>query len=298
MNEKINNTSESEIFEIKIDIPNDQLDILGDFISENICSGFIEEEKLDAPITTLTFYLLPDEVDNKIELLKKYLAELAKREKITLQEISIGKINKVAYEDEYKKNAQPVIIDDLIIVRPPWINNINDYKYDIVIEPKMAFGTGKHETTRSCLKIMLDNLKCGDRFLDMGCGSGILSIMADKMGASYIKAIDYDVVAIENCKENLEFNKATAPYEVIFGSIEKCINDKLYNYICANIIKSTILEMIDQLVDITAENGTLILSGLLAPDLDEIKDALKRNNISNINIHPDNEWRTLIIKKV
>jgi len=298
MNEKINNTSESEIFEIKIDIPNGQLDILGDFISENICNGFIEEEKLNDPITTLTFYLPPDEADDKIELLKKYLAELSKREKITLPEIRIDKINKVAYEDEYKKNAQPVIIDEQIIIRPPWINNINDYKYDIVIEPKMAFGTGKHETTRSCLKIMLDKFKNGGRFLDMGCGSGVLSIMADKRGASFIKAIDYDVVAIENCKENLEINKVTAPFEVLFGSIEKCIEDKPYDFICANIIKSTILEMIDQLVEITAEDGTLILSGLLASDLDEIREALKRNNISNINIHPDNEWRTLITKKV
>lgn len=298
MNEKINNTSESEIFEIKIDIPNEQLDILGDFISENICEGFIEDEISNSSDTTLTLYLSPDDADKKIELLKNYLAELSKREKITLPEIRIDKINKVAYEDEYKKNAQPVIIDDLIIVRPPWIKNTNDYKYDIVIEPKMAFGTGKHETTRSCLKIMLENFKKGGSFLDMGCGSGVLSIMADKMGASYIKAIDYDVVAIENCKENLEFNKVTALYEVIFGSIEKCINDKAYNFICANIIKSTIMEMIDQLVEITAEDGTLILSGLLASDLDEMREALKRNNISNINIHPDNEWRTLIIKKV
>ena len=298
MNEKINNTSESEIFEIKIDIPNEQLDILGDFISENICNGFIEEEKLNDPITTLTFYLPPDEADDKIELLKKYLAELSKREKITLPEIRIDKINKVAYEDEYKKNAQPVIIDEQIIIRPPWINNINDYKYDIVIEPKMAFGTGKHETTRSCLKIMLDKFKKGGRFLDMGCGSGVLSIMADKMGASYIKAIDYDIVAIENCRENLEINKVIAPFEVLFGSIEKCMEDKHYDFICANIIKSTILEMIDQLVEISAEDGTLVLSGLLASDLDEIREALKRNNISNINIHPDNEWRTLITKKV
>jgi len=297
MNEKSGNDSVSEILEIKIDLPNNHLDVFCDFITENISNGLVLEDEIDLPDTTVIFYLQPDVADQKLELINEYLTKLSEIKMIPLPELRSRNINKITWEDEYKKNVQPVIIEDQIIVRPPWLPNADSCKYDIIIEPKMAFGTGKHETTRSCLKVMLEHFKKGNRFLDMGCGSGVLSILADQMGASYIKSIDYDVVAIENCKENLKFNKVSAPYDVLFGSIEKCNNDKPFDFVCSNIIKSTILEFIDQLVELTAVDGVLILSGLLEPDMDEINAALKRNNITDVTAYPDNEWRTLIVKK-
>ncbi len=297
MNDQTGSTAQSDLLEIKIDIPNDQVDVFCDFVTVNICNGLVLEDEIDTLYTTLIFYLQPDDSDKKLGILNGYLEKFSKSENIDLPKVIKRKINKISWEDEYKKNVQPVIIEDQIIVRPPWLSNTNEYKYDIVIEFKMAFGTGKHETTRSCLKLMLEHFKNGNKFLDMGCGSGVLSILADQLGVTYIKAIDYDVVAIENCKENFKFNNVSAPYDILFGSIEKCSDDKPYDFVCANIIRSTILEMIDKLIEITADDGVLLLSGLLQPDLDEINAALKRNNISDISVYPDNEWRTLIIKK-
>ena len=273
------------------------MDVFCDFVTVNICNGLVLEDEIDTPYTTLIFYLQPDDSAKKLEILNDYLEKFSKSENIKLPQIIKREINKIAWEDEYKKNVKSVIIEDQIIVRPPWLSNNKNYKYDIVIEPKMAFGTGKHETTRSCLKLILERFEKGNKFLDMGCGSGVLSILADQMGATYIKAIDYDVVAVENCKENLKFNNVSTPFDILFGSVEKCTYDKPYDFVCANIIKSTILEMIDKLVELTADDGVLLLSGLLQPDLDEINSALKRNNISDISVYPDNEWRTLIIKK-
>ncbi len=297
MNDKTDNTSQVNFLEVKIDIPNEQLDIFCDFVTENICNGIVLEDEEDTPYTTVIIYLQPDDHDIKLNILSDYLKKFSDLNDIDLPEISKRYIRKIAWEEEYKKNVQPLIIEDQIIVRPPWIENTDSCKYDIVIEPKMAFGTGKHETTRSCLKLILEHFESGNKFLDMGCGSGVLSILADQMGASYFKAIDYDVVAVDNCKENLKYNNVTTPYDVMFGSIEKCSEDQPYDFVCANIIKSTILGMIDRLVELTIDDGVLMLSGLLQQDLEEINAALKRNNISDITVYPDNEWRTLVIKR-
>jgi ribosomal protein L11 methyltransferase len=135
------------------------------------------------------------------------------------------------------------------------------------------------------------------RFLDVGCGSGILSVLAYQMGASFIKAIDYDAVAVENCRENFTINKVTIPHQILESSLDVCVGDEPYHFICANIIRSTILEMLPELITLTSPGGFLVLSGLLDKDITEVTDTLELYGQNRIQIHPDNEWRTLIITR-
>jgi ribosomal protein L11 methyltransferase len=135
------------------------------------------------------------------------------------------------------------------------------------------------------------------RFLDVGCGSGILSIMADKMRTAGIKAIDFDPIAVDNSLENFMINTVSAPYEIVCGSIEVCAGDTPYEFVCANIIKTSILEMLEKLDALTSGGGILVLSGLIAQDMPDIEAALKGRGLVNFEILADAEWRTIIVSK-
>jgi ribosomal protein L11 methyltransferase len=117
------------------------------------------------------------------------------------------------------------------------------------------------------------------------------------MGARYIKAIDYDLIAVDNCTENFDINGVRTPHEALFGSIEKCVGDPPYDFVCANIIKSTILPLLPRLIELTARGGLLVLSGLLDTDEDETSAALTRSNQDDFSILRDNKWITYTIRR-
>lgn len=286
---------QESIFEVRVCVPREQVDAISDYIVEQISSGLILEEEDDCPKTTILFYAAPDVAEAQVAMVRGYLVHLLGGEIDPNKLVTATEIKNRAWEEEYRRSVRPVEIGDAV-VRPPWAPSPSQRRYEIVIEPKMAFGTGTHETTRSCMRVIQKEFIKGMRFLDLGCGSGILSILVDKMGASYIKAIDYDVTAIDNCRENFDRNEVSAPHDVLFGSIEKCREDAPYQFIVANIIKSTILEMLPRLLTLTARPGKLVLSGLLMQDMPDIEEALKDLGVAGWSVLPDNEWRTYTIE--
>ena len=291
------NSKDDRLVEVRVTIAADHLELLCDFITNEICTGLVLDDEKNRQNPTVLFYSMPGEVEGTVATLRGFLSHLLGVNSDFESLVSTQEIDNVTWEDEYRRSVKPVRIGPDILIRPPWTNAAVDVKYLIVIEPKMAFGTGTHETTRTCLQIMRDRLRPGNRFLDLGCGSGILSIMADKLGAAYIKAIDYDVQAVENASDNFEINAVSAPHEIVFGSIEKAADDQPYDFVCANIIKSTILDLLPRLLTVTASPGTLLLSGLLEVDLEDLCAALDKLSVTDYDIIEDNEWRTLRIPR-
>lgn len=285
------------LIEMRVDLPHCHVDAVCDFVVENICNGLVLEEEEDSDVVTVLFYVGHEESDRQKTQLATYVQTLVGDKMPVAPEIMSRSIARRIWEEEYRKSIVPVIVADDVAVVPPWTIDAPSTRFRILIEPKMAFGTGKHETTRSCLTVLRKCFKQDMRFLDLGCGSGILSILAAKMGASYIKAVDYDEDAVDNCRENFQINKVETPHEVLLGSIEKCSDDAPYHFVCANIIKVTILQMFDDLVALTSSPGVLVLSGLLDRDADEIAAQLKTRGLTEFDIYPDNEWRTFIVFK-
>jgi ribosomal protein L11 methyltransferase len=283
--------------EAKVEVPRLLADVVCNFIIENISSGLVLEEEEDTLITEITFYIPQDDKKNWRSLLTGYLSHLVNGSGAVVPSIRERLIENVEWEEQYRQSVKPVFISEDIVIRPPWHAAEPGVKYDIVIEPKMAFGTGRHETTRSCLKIVRERFKSGMRFLDVGCGSGVLSILADKMGASFIKAIDNDPTAVGNCRENFKANRVFTPSEIMLGSIEKGRGDLPYDFICANIIKSTILSMLSDLAILTADKGILVLSGLLDRDEGEVSACLDQAGLTTFSILRDNEWLTYAVVK-
>ncbi len=280
--------------EASVEVPRDNSDAVCNFIIENICAGLVLEEEDDAPVTGIKFYVPAGNHLDYLNRLARYLADLGLE---SASEIRQRTVKNVEWEEEYKKQMKAITVAGDVAVRPPWRDTPEGIKYDIIIEPKMAFGTGTHETTRGCLQAIRESLKPDVRFLDMGCGSGVLAILADKMGTSYIKAVDYDIIAVENSRENFQINGVRTEHEIHHGSIEKCDGDRPYEFVCVNIIKSAILEMLGRIKELVAVGGTLVLSGLLDKDLDEILDLMAKLELDDYSVIEDNEWRTIVISR-
>ncbi len=271
-------------------------DAICDYIVENISTGMVLEEEEDSELVVIRFYSSEIDPSHKSGLID-FIGEVAEFPEEIITSLSISSVASVSWVEEYKKSIKPLFIDSQIVIRPTWDKTDYNVPYEIIIEPKMAFGTGTHETTRSCLKIVREHLEPACRFLDFGCGSGILSILADKMEASYIKAIDYDSISVDNTIENFIINGVTTENEVQHGSLELAYDDEAYQFICANIIRSTIVEYIEKLVELTAQNGILVLSGLLNSDEPAIQESLVNIKMDDYKIIRDNEWSSFIIFK-
>ncbi len=172
------------------------------------------------------------------------------------------------WNEEWEKNFQPVIIGKEIYVRAEYHASEPGYRFELVIHPRMAFGTGHHATTSLVMQAMLELDFTGKRVLDMGCGTGILAILASKMGAASITAIDNDENAVENCLVNCEANKAG-------NIIVKCgdastIAGETYDIILANINRNIILNDINHYAGAVVNNGFIVTSGYFTEDLQKI----------------------------
>lgn len=168
---------------------------------------------------------------------------------------------------EWEKNFHPILVGDRCMVRAPF-HQPEAVDYDIVIEPKMSFGTGHHETTHMMLQHILDDDFEGKTVLDMGCGTGVLAILARKRGAVDVEAIDIDEWCFLNTQENVERNHC--PEIKAFQGDSSLLKDKKYDVILANINRNILLEDIPIYADCLNKRGTLFLSGFYLDDLDAI----------------------------
>ncbi|TDQ29134.1 50S ribosomal protein L11 methyltransferase [Zeaxanthinibacter enoshimensis] len=168
---------------------------------------------------------------------------------------------------KWEADFHPIELGDLCRVRAPF-HEKKDVKYDIEIAPKMSFGTGHHETTYMMLQWALEVDFDGLSVLDMGCGTGVLAIIAAMKGAAEIDAIDIDSWSYENARENAERN-GQEHIRVLHGDAE-LLGEKLYDLIFANINKNILLQDIPVYASCLKENGILLLSGFYKEDLDDI----------------------------
>ncbi|MCB0372984.1 MAG: 50S ribosomal protein L11 methyltransferase [Muricauda sp.] len=168
---------------------------------------------------------------------------------------------------EWEKNFHPIMVGDRCMVRAPFHEKMQ-VEYDIVIEPKMSFGTGHHETTHMMLQHILDTDFEGKSVLDMGCGTGVLAILAKMKGSGPVDAIDIDEWCYLNTMENVERNNC-ADIQVFQGD-SQLLKDKKYDVILANINRNILLEDIPVYAKCLQKGGTLFLSGFYLEDLDAI----------------------------
>ncbi|NLP58064.1 50S ribosomal protein L11 methyltransferase [Lutibacter sp. B1] len=199
-------------------------------------------------------------------------------------------IEQTNWNSEWEKNFNPIQVDNLVSIRAPFHENPN-LKYDIVIEPKMSFGTGHHETTHMMVQHLLKLDLTNKKVLDMGCGTGILAIFAEMKGAKPIDAIDIDSWCFENSIENLERNNCTH-ISVYEGDASLLINKK-YDVIIANINRNILLNDIKTYANCLNDNGILLLSGFYNEDIPVIDAEVSKYDLKIDEIIERNNWVAL-----
>ena len=177
-------------------------------------------------------------------------------------------VETINWNEEWEKNFDPVEIEDKIRIRAPFHASNKDFEWEILMKPKMSFGTGHHATTAGVLELMLDIPFAGKKVLDMGCGTAILSIAAEFFGSNEIDAVDIDDWAVENSIENVDLNSCN--YIHVFKGSAEMIPRKSYNVVLANINKNVLLDQIPIYSQHLEKSGVLVLSGFYSEDLEDI----------------------------
>ncbi len=179
-------------------------------------------------------------------------------------------IKTINWNEEWERHFEPIQVDDVVYIRAPFHKPQPHMAYDIIIEPKMSFGTGHHETTRLVVKWMLETDMKNAAVLDMGCGTGILAILAAKMGAPKVVAIDNYMFAYENTLDNLARN-GLPDIEARHGDAGM-LGDEVFDIILANITRNVLLEDMSAYRSVMHAGGLLIVSGFLQADKQLIVD--------------------------
>lgn len=199
------------------------------------------------------------------------------------------------WNEQWEKNFSPIIVNDKILIKAPF-HQIPDMEYTVTIEPKMSFGTGHHETTRLMLQEMLRNDFSGKEVLDMGCGTGILGIVAKLMSASYVLAVDNDDWAFQNAYENFQRNNIPQPWDVFPGDCS-VLEGHTFHIILANINRNILLQDLSNYFTSLKDSGTLILSGILTSDKDVILAKARECGYTFISSFYENNWISLNLRK-
>ena len=253
----------------------------------------------------VSFYLEAGE--DHTETLKEVrigLEQLRSMVEIGSGDITSSQTEDIDWINNWKQFFQSFYIDD-ILIKPTWepLKEEDKNKFLIEIDPGISFGTGKHETTQLCIRQIRKYLKEGERVLDVGCGSGILSIAALKLGAGSVVGTDVDGDCITSTHENMTVNHlAENSGEFYVGNLidDKAFQEKIgtgYDLVVANILADIIIPMAPALYQCAKEQGVLITSGIIDFKENEVKEALKQAGFEILEVNHQGEWVNVTARK-
>ncbi|MDD4554739.1 MAG: 50S ribosomal protein L11 methyltransferase [Bacteroidales bacterium] len=211
-------------------------------------------------------YIQDDQFDEKA--MHSWLTALQEDQGVQYQVVKIPRRN---WNEEWERAYDPVVVEGKCLVRAPFHKPADGMLYDIVIEPKMSFGTAHHATTALMIGLMMEEKLTGSTVLDMGCGTGVLAILASKMGASKVLAVDNDEWAYQNALENVEKNGCRG-VTVLLGDITAVALSQ-FDLIAANINRNVLLNDIPAYAEILKPGGRLLMSGFYEEDIPQITEA-------------------------
>ena len=206
-----------------------------------------------------------------------------------------GVLPKVNWNEEWEKNYDPIEVGKLVYVRASFHSPQPGFQYEIVINPKMSFGTGHHATTFQLLSLQGNIDHQGKRVLDVGSGTGILAIMAHLLGAKEVEAFDIDSWCVDNGNENFELNGLST--QMGLGTIREVKPKGAYELILANINKNVLIDELAIYTSLLAPQGILLLSGFYSEDIDDLNQAASLNGLHLTTQSTKDNWAALEFQK-
>lgn len=305
-------------YELRLRINPDMEDLISEIFFENFdCEGIVlaEETYKDLEMVsttegTLRIFLKNDyedsdedsyedlkyDIENILDLSREeFLSRGLSEEELGSWDFTLEKKENEDWSKKWKEGWDVTHVTDKIAVVPDWIDYEPEQNEIIIkLEPGCAFGTGTHQTTQLCMKALEKYMKQGDKVADIGMGSGILSILAKKLGASYVYGCDTDDTVIDVAIQNAEKNSVKCTFEL--GSADK-IEDK-FDFVCANILHFVLAEIMEDLKNIMKPNALMSLSGILDEKKQMVIDAYERVGLELVEeIHQD-QWTSFVVKNI
>ncbi|GAB6100247.1 50S ribosomal protein L11 methyltransferase [Halanaerocella petrolearia] len=279
--------------EIEISTTYQAYPAISSLLKEEEVAGISKEDLTDSKDEIMIKAYIEEDIDlerlrNNISTLEEYDLEVGSGK------LEVREVIKEDWSSKWKENFKPLQITDRIVIKPTW-EEYQSAPEDIIIEidPGQAFGTGHHETTESCLQLLEEYLTQDTSLLDIGTGTGILSIAAAKLGAEDIFALDIDPVAIEAAKENANLNVVAEEIDFVTGDLVEVV-EKGYDLVIANLLPHIILDLIPDLAQVIEDNSYFMLSGIIVEKEEKVKDKLKEYNFKVVERVQQGEWVTLV----
>jgi len=274
-----------EYLEFKIACNEEYREILIAELAEIGFDSFLETE------VGIEAYITEDLFDRHAfdEVIEKYS---------TVGDISVeeGRMAKVNWNEEWEKNYDPIEVGDEVYVRASFHAPKEGVAHEIVINPKMSFGTGHHATTYLMLTHQLNLDHQGKRVIDIGAGTGILAIMAHKLGATEVQALDIDEWCVENGEENFVLN-GLPEVKMGLGTIREVAPQGTFDIVLANINKNVLLDEMEVYAPLVKHEGYLLLSGFYEHDIQDIVDKAQAFGLSLKDQKSKSNWAALVLQK-
>ena len=232
-----------------------------------------------------------DNLNKKIELVRENIEVIPQNERgKKLGEVTVTEVYEEDWAEAWKKYYKPVRIGERIVIKPTWEEyEKNEDELIIELDPGMAFGTGTHETTMMCIEALESYVKDGHKLFDIGCGSGILSIVAAKLGAKKVIGVDIDSTCVKVSQENIRMNEVEDLIEIRQGNLLDVVHEKAH-IIVANIIAEVIIEMTDYVPDYLYDGGIFIASGIILEKVDRVRKKLEDKGFKILEIKYLGQW--------
>lgn len=297
--------------EISLEVDGELAEAVADVITRYAEGGAVVEAGItcltvDDPGTPLPnvrvfgFLPLDDSLEERRQRLEQGLWYLSR-----IQPLPQPKYRKIEDQDwmaAWKVHYRPIPVGQRLMVLPAWIEPQDPERIPIHIDPSMAFGTGTHPTTHLCLEMIEKYVRPGEPVMDVGCGSGILSIAALKLGASHALGVDIDIESVKATRNNSEFNRVFGGMEIGQASVEEVMEGNFSMtespVVLVNILAVIILRLFEAgLAKLVAEDGTLILSGILDEQEERIRAAAQADGLTLIDRAQMKDWVSLVYQK-
>lgn len=302
--------------EIAVTVSTDDIDVAGDIANMVVPYGIyiedysaleeetmeiahidlIEESLLEKDRTKGIIHIYINPEENPLEstsFLKERLDALGIEHEITVSDCKVED-----WQNNWKQYFHPMPIGDKLLIRPVWIDDYDaDGRAVLDIEPGLAFGSGSHPTTRLCLKTLERYVKDGDSVLDIGCGSGILSIATLLLGAKTALGVDIDAIAVKTAKQNAKQNGFD---EDRFNAVEGNLSDKVdgkFDIVVANIVADIIMEFNTTVGNFLKDDGVYITGGIIESREDEVLYSFAQNGFEVKERFEDNGWLVFVLKR-
>lgn len=304
----------NKYYELRLQINPDMEDLISEIFFENFdCEGIVlaEEaykdlEMISTTEGTLKIFLrneygdsyedLKYDIENVLDLHRQeFLSRGLTEEELGSWNFELEEKENEDWSKKWKEQWDVTHVTDKIAVVPDWIEyQPKSNEVVIKLEPGCAFGTGTHQTTQLCMKALEKYMKKGDRVADIGMGSGILSILAKKLGADYVYGCDNDDTVIEVAKENAKKNGVECKFEL--GTADK-VQDT-FDFVCANILHFVLAEIMGDLKLLMKNGAMMSLSGILDEKKQMVIEAYKKEGLELVEEIPQDQWTSFVVKRV